>query len=327
MEYRDNLFAWRVFLSLAHTGSITRTSVEMNRSASDITKQVASLEKAFGTELFDRSRRPFRLTRRGAELSRFVRPFVEGLESALTLFETNRKTRLIRVSAPIDLAATFIADQLLEYSDLYPGVRFELMQRMDIESVLDGTVDVGLLQNPAGRENLIVRPCISCTNCPLASPGYLRKNGVPRSVEDLARHKGLLLRHIGHTPTSVLYDENGLSSGILKWRDFFITNNQMTLKYLALKERGIAIDLSASNAIEELRTGRLVPVLPNWHRENWHLSVVTRQDRELASHEIRNFADWWSVRESADSSSRVKEGAREIERLLREGGAEASDPA
>lgn len=64
-EGRVTLWAVEVFVALAEEGAISAVARRLGVSASAVSQQVAALESAMGSELVDRSARPFALTRAG----------------------------------------------------------------------------------------------------------------------------------------------------------------------------------------------------------------------------------------------------------------------
>lgn len=316
MIYKMNLMCWEVFFSLMHTGSSTETANELNRNGADVSKIIRALEKDLGTDLFDRSSRPFKPTQTALKLAESLFPFYSGFRDTVESVGQENRGVLFRVSAPIDLATRYIPQQLMAYSQMHRNVRIELKLSTELRAVREGSIDAALLQRPGDISGLTVRPCITSTCCPLASTEYLKNFGIPKNPNDLVRHTGLLMRWNNGAPTSFLYDKHGQSSPMLRWRNIFIADNQITLKHLALQHWGITLDLSASNAIEEIRKGQLVPILTDWSRENWELCVITRTDKENSNIELKHFAEWWAARERSDSMSRVSAGLKAVEEAI-----------
>lgn len=315
MSMRRNMLTWDVFFSLIRTGNITETAAELDQSVANVSKIIKSLETSVGVQLFDRSARPFRPTAQAVRMAAEIEPAYLGFRNAVERTIHRTKAILLRVSAPIDLAEKFISDQLMDYAEEHLNIRFELLQTQDLNHLLKGEVDVALTQHPLSAVGLNVRPCITCSCCPLASPKYLAVHGEPQTLDDLRSHTGLLLRWSGGMPTSFLFNSQGEPSGLLHWGKIFITNNQNTLKHLVLAHRGITVDLAASNVIDELEQGLLQPILTGWRRSNWDLCVVTKREQEKVQPELRRFADWWSQREGRDSMERTVRGNAAIKQL------------
>jgi DNA-binding transcriptional LysR family regulator len=316
VDSRQNLHNWEILFSLIRTGSITETALEMDCAASAVSKAVRALEEDMGCDFFDRTSRPFRPTGEALDLVYRVQPLLSSLKNAIDETERSRESVLLRVAAPPDLIIDFLGDQIMTYCEAHKNISLDLSLTPSLEGIVSGKLDAALMQQPVSKAGLVIRPCITCSCCPLASPEYLKKHGTPKTLADLKDHTGLLLRWNGEPPSRFLYGQDGVPSPAIAWKRFFITDNQVTLRNWALAGCGITIDLAASHVIEELESGQLVPVLSEWHRKDWRLCVVTRSDREEASPELRNFAAWWASRESLDSMTRIVQGTDIIRQSL-----------
>ena len=61
----DDLYAWRIFVTLAKTGSVSLCAQVMNLEPSSISRAIASLEKGIGQALIRHNSRPMELTDAG----------------------------------------------------------------------------------------------------------------------------------------------------------------------------------------------------------------------------------------------------------------------
>ena len=224
-----NLLAWEAFLHTARTGNITLTAQVLNIDGSAVSRLIKGLEEELEQPLFDRSSRPFSLTPRGKRLREEVEPLVTGFEALISRrFEEPKQ--IIRVSAPADLSRDIIPEQLMNYTIEHPNVQFELSSLGSASEVLAGTVDAALTQHrPSNNANLTLRPCITASSPVLATPEYIDRAGLPRSIADLRYHTGLLQKSRLHPVTSILYS-GGEPSELLRWKNVFIANDQ----YLSL---------------------------------------------------------------------------------------------
>ena len=150
----------------------------------------------------------------------------------------------------------------------------------------------------------------------LCSPEYLRRYGLPRTVDNLKKHTGLLLKTKTHLLTRFLY-KGSQQSNLLQWKTLFLTHDQLAIKRLLLNHQGITTDLYFGHLLEEIKNGDLVPILPGWERSPWIMSLVTRRDRDLENSELRKFADWWAQSEADSALDRVVKGRRIIEQAQR----------
>ena len=135
----DDFEALEVFLSLAQTGSVQATAVELGLTAPNVSRKLAKLEHGIGRRLFDRSKRPLAMTRDGRNI----------LDAATRIREERARianycrslqdedTILIRMmigNSQLRFAPQYIA----EYAQLYPSIRFNMISPPDVEEFKAG---------------------------------------------------------------------------------------------------------------------------------------------------------------------------------------------
>lgn len=290
----ENLTAWEALVVASKTGSVTRTALVLDMEITRVSRLLADLEGTLGFECFDKTRRPMRATPQCLELVRRVEPLINGFRALRAENEQKDEAFRIRFSAPEELSRDFFADHLCAYSTDHPGTIFSLLGEIRPEELHKYEVDVAVVNHlPIDDSGLMFRHLHTSSTVPLTTPEYLEKHGTPESIEDLSGHIGLLHHSINVRDTTVLH-RNGVASAPLQWRDAFFASDQVTLKRLLLNHRGITVDLFLGHVVEEIRAGRVVPVLRGWERAPWHMCVVTRTEDEERSPRLRAFAEWFT---------------------------------
>lgn len=305
MGIKDDLTAWKALLLTARTGKVTQTGIMMDMTSSKVSRLLTGLEEELGYPLFDRTRRPMQATDRCRQLIAVLEPVLRDFQELQTpTFGLNKKT-LIRVAAPIEAALDFYCLDFMHYAQEHENIEFEIMPEVTEQAVRERRVDVAMLNhNPDDKSEFTVRSVSTTTTFPLATPEYLRRYGVPQKLDDLREHRGILLKTQTFPVTRFLHKGN-LTSAALQWKSCFYTHDQFMIKKLVMNHWGIAVDLYGGHVLKELESGELVPVLPGWSRPNWNMCIVTRQDVDMTSKEIRSFADWWASRQSSCDQQRM----------------------
>ena len=106
-----------------------------------------------------------------------------------------------------------------------------------------------------------------------AAPAYLQRHGTPQRPEDLLAHQWLALAREGNAMTLELH--NG-QSHTLRLEARITSNNQLSLQQMCAAGLGLA-RLARVDVDDDLRAGRLVPVLPAWSQEPLPVWAVTPQ--------------------------------------------------
>ena len=64
----SNIVAWKVFVKIPETGSLSRAAIELALSVSKLSRLLAQIEDDLGETLIDRSRRPLHPTAFGQKV-------------------------------------------------------------------------------------------------------------------------------------------------------------------------------------------------------------------------------------------------------------------
>lgn len=185
----DRVDEWRLFVSVASLGSFIEAARAHSCSPQSVTRAVAALEKRLGTRLLNRTTRSVSLTGEGER-------YLERSRRALGEFElleapSDARTELsgtLSVTASVLFGQLHLVPVVAEFLEAHPqlDVRLTLLDRVVslAEEGIDLGVRIGALPDSALRARLVghVRSVIC------ASPAYLRRAGVPRDPEALARH-------------------------------------------------------------------------------------------------------------------------------------------
>ena len=125
-------------------------------------------------------------------------------------------------------------------------------------------------------------------NC--ASPAYLKRHGTPRWLKDLERHSLVhYVATLGAKPDGFEHFD-GAAWVELPMRGRITVNNAEA--YLAAAVAGLGIiQVPNTGSLEELRSGRLVEILPRLRARPMPVSILFPHRRQL-SRRVRVFIEW-----------------------------------
>lgn len=158
-----NIETLRIFCDVVRNQSFSRGAACNNISQSAATQSVHRVEKHFGTQLVDRSKRPFVLTPEGQACH-------EGFREVLELYDTVdarvRSLRLeiagtVRVAAIYSVGLHDMSRRMQEFMRLYPKAKVQLEYQGPTkvyDAVQNAEVDLGIVSYPAESAEIKVIP-------------------------------------------------------------------------------------------------------------------------------------------------------------------------
>lgn len=180
----------RVFLRIAELKSISATARMLEQPKSSISRALARLEGEVGALLIDRGMRHIRLTDAGTTLyphAKLLLAAAEEAQSAVDGFAEAPRGRL-KVNAPYTFAVGLLGPMLADFMQRYPEVQLVLEVDNKVIDVAAEEVDLAIRIGALPDSDLVARRLTTIALWTCASPAYLEKRGMPRSVKDLAGH-------------------------------------------------------------------------------------------------------------------------------------------
>lgn len=263
----DLLRSMRIFTRVAEASSFTAAAQQLDITTAQASRAVTDLETHLRTRLLNRTTRRVALTDAGNR-------YLARCKEVLALVEVSEAeagdaqvspSGVLRMHAPITFGQHYVVPALTRYLEAHPQVRVELTLSQNVPDMLDEGYDVFLqittstLPDSALVSNRICSmPSVLC-----ASPRYLERAGVPRTVDDLSKHACLQLvtaffpvdRWIFEGPQGSV--EVDLPPGRLR------VNAADALAVAVADGLGIA-PLPALSVQPLLKSGALVRLLPEW---------------------------------------------------------------
>ena len=153
MELRE----LRSFCTAAKAGGISKAALELGLGQPTVTTHIRKLEEEMGSALFDRSKRPIRLTPSGAALVDLAAPLVEGIDDLVESTTLAEQESLITVATTNDMVAHTLLRTVTVFLNRHSHTRLRIRAAyMDeiIELVQTGEMDLGLIPYPGRSEEL-----------------------------------------------------------------------------------------------------------------------------------------------------------------------------
>lgn len=249
------------FAVVVRQGSLSAAARQLGSTPSAVSQRLLALEAAHGVRLLHRTTRKLTLTEAGTRLLEPAERMLQAAEaarSALTLARDELAGEL-RLSAPVGFAR-HVAPALAPLLTTHPGLRLSLVVDDALIDLVDHRIDLALRAGKLPDSNWVGRrlACFEWAIC--AAPAYLSRNGVPSDAQALISHDWLGLRS-GEQRYALRGPQGAEMRLTVSPR--VVANNQLSLQQMAVAGLGLSLQLLPDVA-DDLRSGRLVTVLPGW---------------------------------------------------------------
>lgn len=279
-----------LFALTVETGSFASAARRVGMTPSAVSRRIALLESEVGLPLLARTTRALSLTHDGRAFhERCVRILEEvGEAKRLALRAKQSPSGTVRVDAPIALGRSAIAPRIPELLRKYPELAVDLTVRDQFVDPFVEGVDVLVRIGSIGDGALIARRLGQSRLVTCAAPKYLARRGAPRTLDDLARHDCIGYLREGRPATWLFPEDDGVRSIDPVGR--YHSNDAFSIVCAGIAGQGIisVFDFLVEDAI---RSGTLVPVLPDVRTPVWPIHALYPKNRHLVP-KVRVFLDF-----------------------------------
>ncbi len=200
----------------------------------------------------------------------------------------------LRATIVSPVAFLYLIPLLPKFSQRHPNIQLELELSEDSVQLIPKRFDVGIRVGALNDAAYVARP-LGPLRLPIcASPKYIKANGVPHSLDDLANHRLLMLQITGReqpTPFFVQTRSDGARSmQMLQLPGHFICNDFRALHQACIDGLGIA-QLPQPLVLEALKKGQLKTLLPAHLFDGLQLFIHYPSRKQLPMR-VRVFVDF-----------------------------------
>jgi molybdate transport repressor ModE-like protein len=283
----------RIFLEIVRSGSFRAAADRLGMSFSAVRRRVVALERSLGTLLMTRHTGGIRLTAEGERIAAAARQ----MEIASHDIVRTNESISAQISGNVKISATegtgtfWLIPRLVEIQRAYPGLLIDFNCTMNPADVSNLEADVSVqLRRPLSPDLKITRLGRLHT-MPFAAQSYIDLFGLPKSIEEMGRHRYSL--HVSEqTQAKKLFTD--LFPG-RDWSGLVAMTANTASAHLWSISKGIGIGWLPTYA--HLIGGRIVPIEagPRFQLDVWlaYHPDVTKIAR------VRRVIDW--IKESFDS--------------------------
>lgn len=281
-----------LFMRVLDQGSISAAARSLDLSVAVASQRLKRLEQDLGVRLLHRTTRRLHPTPEGIALAEQGRTLVEDLE-ALTSGLRQGATDVVgtlRLTSSASFGRQYISPLLPAFMARYPRVRLSVNLTDELQDLISAGFDLAIRIGALHDSQLVARKLAVNRRVLCASPDYLRRFGMPKTLEELTQHECLILvGSSGRQDVWRLHDAHGQLHTVRVSGRLESTLGEL-LRDAALAGLGIAHH-STWHVCEDLRAGRLKVVLPEYSIADTGIYAVMPQ-RRLVPLRVRAFVDF-----------------------------------
>ena len=280
-----------LFVQVAETGSLSRAAEALDLSNAAASRHLSALEKRLGARMVERNTRRLYLTDTGQEFfsrAKAILAELKDAESAVNATALN-PTGVLRITASLSFSLHHVAPLLREYTRRYPNVTVHIEAANRYMDIIDNNIDVAIRTREFEPDsNITIRRLAETRRVLTASPRYLAQHGIPKTLEDLQRHKWLIYTH-SNNPNELRFTKNGQTTTVMV-KGVLDSNDGQILRVASLDGLGILVQPSYI-VYDDIVSGRLVPVLDEWDLPRLTVNLAYPSRKHLSA-KVRTFIDF-----------------------------------
>ena len=287
----DTLDGLKTVIAVVETSSFTAASERLGMSKALVSKYVGEVENKLDIRLFNRTTRRLALTEAGR---RYYEQAVTLLEqySALVDNVTDEQTKprgLLRISAPVTFGEMQLSPLLPKFLALYPDLKIELILTNNAIDMLEEGIDVRLLIGGVDDSSMVARHLKTFPLVLSASPEYIRKNGLPKTPQQVAEHCCIIDSNFRIGKQWPIISPQGNAHNI-EVKSSISANSPQAVMEIAIADGGIA--MCPSFIVEDaIKDGRLITILPGYTTLEFGLFAIYPH-RKYVAKKVRCFIDF-----------------------------------
>ena len=252
----------KIFHAVAEAGSLTNATVSLNLSQSAISRQIQSLEQDLKAQLFERHARGLTLTENGEYVFKTAHEVISKLKEVETSLgdQKNKPTGKLTITTVRSFGTHWLTPRIQEFMLLNPEIEVELIfddKELDLST---RQADIGIFMRRPKQLNYIQKKLVDINYHIYGSTKYLEKCGIPKTVNDLNKHRFISFGK--GAPSPVFNPDWALKLGIKdskKRKSIMKVNSVMGL--LLAVESGVGLAALPDYLVSQ--SNNVIKVLPN----------------------------------------------------------------
>jgi DNA-binding transcriptional LysR family regulator len=278
------------FVDVVSKGSLSAAARAEGIAPAMIGRRLDALEARLGVKLLQRTTRKLALTNEGAAFLEDCQRILAELEEAESAVaeRSARATGHLMISAPAGFGRQHVAPLLPSFLAEHRDVEATLNLNDRVVDLIGEGVDVAIRIASLSDSNLVSVKLADNERVLVATPGYLKRYGEPKTLADLSKHNCLAISSEGSQRGWTFRDNGKIVT--IKVSGNMGCNDGQVLHEWALAGKGLAWR-SMWEVGSEIESGQLQTVLNQYAAPGNDIYAVFAQRRHLPLR-IRTFVDF-----------------------------------
>ena len=285
----DRLRAMEIFVSVSECGSFRQAASSLGVSNASVTEWIKALESRLGVTLIQRNSRRLRLTEEGVhyynscvEVLREVHRAEDEIRSGAETF-----AGAIRIEATVTVGQTLIFPLVESFLKKHPNLTFTFSLTNTPRNMIEHGTDVAIRLDQVDSAENWARPIFDATSIVCAAPEFAETRRLPENPADLDPALCLGVLSNGRYAPRRWRFTRGREVAQLTPAGPFNCSSTPVLIRAAMHGVGL-INVFDVLAREQLESGRLVQLYPDWQGETRTYYAVAPSAR-FVSPKVRAF--------------------------------------
>jgi DNA-binding transcriptional LysR family regulator len=286
----DKLKQIEAFVSVVEKGSLARAALEQSITPVMLGRRIDALERRLGVKLMRRSTRHLTLTEEGTVFLDHCRKVLGDLESAERIISEGRHkaTGHLVVSAPAAFGRKHVAPHAPAFISANPDVQISFNLTDQVVDLVREAYDLGIRIGGTIDPSFVAVKLATNQRVVCGSPAYFERYGVPKTLDDLAKHNCLAFNLQGGQQRGWYFQHNGKQVTIRVNGNLDCNDGELLHRWAV---EGLGLAWRSTWEIQaQLATGELLTVLDEYALPNYDIMAVYPQQRYLPA-KIRFFID------------------------------------
>ncbi|RJX69482.1 LysR family transcriptional regulator [Vibrio sinensis] len=285
-----NLNLVTTFYTVVKNNSFSQAADELVLSKSVVSKQIRQLENELQCTLIQRTTRTLSLTEQGKYLYERYSKILDDIKEAHDVIDQRNETLSgsLKIRFPIVLEHDLnLVQKIASFAQTYPTVELEIIYGYTLDDLVSNGIDLAFHIGAIPDSSFRCRKIKDIGTKVIASPRYLKENGIPIIPSDLKVHRCMNYR-------SCLTKDKWRFNYVDKPHEFVELNSTIRsdseAMLVEMAKNGVGVSCALDFLVDDyIEREELVSLLCDY---TWSTELyVVYPSAVVASHKVRTFID------------------------------------